>query len=84
MSNEIDLNPDDGTFTVALRLLGNEVFAVSVSADPFNNRWVTMSVLIVFLTVIGLSIFGQPLANFYNTLTNAPQQIEVKVNRDEG
>jgi hypothetical protein len=68
----VTTSPDtDGNFEVRLRLLGNEVFAVSISADPLDKKWVSWALIISFVTVIGLAMFGEPIANFYSDLVNA-------------
>lgn len=63
----------DGTLEVRVRILGNELFALSVTADPLNKRWLSWALIMSFVTVLGLSIFGQPLANTYNSLVKASQ-----------
>jgi hypothetical protein len=63
---------DDGTFEIRLRLLGNEIFAISISANPLDKKWVSWALLISFVTVISLSIFGEPLANFYHSMVGGP------------
>ena len=64
---------DDGNFEIRLRLLGNEVFAISIAADPLNKKWVGWGMVIALVTVVGLSFLGEPLASFYNTLIGSEQ-----------
>jgi len=66
----VNATDGDGSFEIRLRLLGNEVFAISVSADPLDKKWVSWALIISFVTVFGLSIFGEPLAEFYQSLTD--------------
>lgn len=71
MSDNVDLNPNDGTFEISVRLMGNEVFAISISTDPLNKRWVSGSLLITIIIVVMLSLFGQPLASLSQTWFNS-------------
>lgn len=72
-------NPDDdGNFEIRLRLLGNEVFALSISADPLDQKWVSWALIIAFVTVVGLALFGEPLADFYSSLVDASQTEQVE------
>lgn len=68
MVDDVD---NDGTFEIRLRLLGNEVFAISISADPLNKKWMSWALLISFVTILGLSVFGEPISSFYSDITNA-------------
>ena len=63
----------DGSFELRLRLLGNEVFAISISADPLEKKWVSWALIISFVTVLTLAMFGEPIANFYSNLVDASQ-----------
>ena len=64
---------NDGNLEVRVRVLGNELFAISVTADPLNKRWLSWALIMSFVTVLGLSMFGEPLANTYNSLVKASQ-----------
>jgi hypothetical protein len=71
--NALDDGSTDGSLEVRVRVLGNELFAISVTADPLNKRWLSWALIMAFVTVIGLSMFGEPLANTYNSLVKASQ-----------
>lgn len=66
-------DPVEGSFEVRLRLLGNEIFAISISAAPLEKKWVSWALIISFITVLFLGLFGQPIASFYNSLITASQ-----------
>lgn len=61
---------EDGqkVYEVRLRLLGNEVFAVSLSASDTSNRLLALGLVTVFciLTIIGA--YGTSLIEFYRSL----------------
>jgi len=78
MSEYVDPNPNDGQFEIALRLMGNEVFAISISADPLNKRWVAGALLITIVTVVMLVMFSEPLGNITQTWFNTEQVEQVQ------
>lgn len=63
-------NMEDGqkVYEVRLRLLGNEVFAVSLSASDTSNRLLALGLVTVFciLTIIGA--YGTNLVELYRSL----------------
>jgi hypothetical protein len=61
----------DGSFEIRLRLLGNEVFAVSIAADPLDKKWVSGALIIAIVTVVGFTFLGEPLANAYSAVFDA-------------
>lgn len=73
-----DPNPNDGTFEIKLRLLGNEVFAISITADPLNKRWVSGALLITIVTVAMISLFHEPLSDLSQSIFESEQQQEIE------
>jgi hypothetical protein len=55
---------DSGKFELALRLLSNEVFAISISANPFNKRWIIYSLLTMGFLLFAVSTFGDSIVSF--------------------
>ena len=61
--------PDPATYEFKLRILGNEVFAVSLSTSNSSNRWTILSVGTILATLLLLVTYGTDLAASYRTLS---------------
>lgn len=73
-----DDNPNDGEFTFSIRLLGNEVFAASITADPLRSRWVSAAALVTLLFILFIAFFGEPLGDAVNSWREPTQAIETE------
>lgn len=62
---------DSGKFEIALRLLGNEIFALSISANPFNKRWIIYSLITMGFLLFAVSAFGDSIVSFSTGMYDA-------------
>lgn len=62
---------DSGKFEIALRLLSNEIFALSISANPFNKRWIVYSLITMGFLLFAVSAFGDSIVSFSTGMYNA-------------
>ena len=62
---------DSGKFEIALRLLGNEIFALSISANPFNKRWIIYSLITMGFLLFAVSAFGDSIVSFSTGMYSA-------------
>lgn len=61
---------DSGKFEIAIRLLSNEIFALSISANPFNKRWIVYSLITMGFLLFAISAFGESIVNFSTGMYN--------------
>ena len=66
MDDKTPHNPNhvDSTFEIAIRVLDNEIFAISIASDSVNKKWIVYSTIIAALTLFAISTFGDDVANF--------------------
>jgi hypothetical protein len=64
--DDTNTEEDNGRFEIAIRLLSNEIFAISISANPFNKRWVIYSIVIMGFLLLAISTFGESIITFSN------------------
>lgn len=48
-------------FELALRLIGNEVIAVRLSASTIKNKWLLVGFFSFFFFLSGVAIFGEDI-----------------------
>ena len=58
------------TYEFRLRVLGNEVFAVSLSTSNSSNRWTILSITTILITLVLLGTYGGTLVESYKTLSH--------------
>jgi hypothetical protein len=56
------------SYEVKLRILGNEVFAISLSSSSDSNRWVAIGLVTVFSVLTVLGAYGDQLVTLYHNL----------------
>lgn len=61
---------DSGKFEIAIRLLSNEIFALAISANPFNKRWIVYSLITMGFLLFAISAFGESIVNFSTGMYN--------------
>lgn len=61
----------DSTFEIAIRILGNELFALSLTSDSLNKKWLSYSVVIMFLFLVTIAVFGDAIAEFTGDIYGA-------------
>jgi hypothetical protein len=62
---------DSGKFEIAIRLLSNEIFALSISANPFNKRWIVYSLITMGFLLFAVSAFGDSIVSFSTGMYSA-------------
>lgn len=64
------MNDEDNKkfYEIRLRILGNEIFAVSLSSSSDSNRWVLIGLVTMFSLLTVLGAYGEKLVNFYQSL----------------
>lgn len=55
-------------YEIKLRILGNEVFAVSLSSSSDSNRWILIGLVTMFSLLTVLGAYGEKIVNFYQNL----------------
>jgi hypothetical protein len=63
-SEKIKTDDDSGKFEIGLRLLGNEIIALSVSANPFTKRWTIYSLVTIGFLFVSIAAFGDAIVSF--------------------
>lgn len=71
MDDNHNPNHVDSTFEIALRILGNEIFAISIQSDSINKKWIVYSVIITALTLFAISTVGDDIARFTRNIYSA-------------
>lgn len=61
----------DSNFEIAIRVLGNEIFALSLTSDSMNKKWLSYAIVIMFLFLLTISLFGDTIAGFTGDLYDA-------------
>lgn len=61
---------EDQTYEMKIRILGNEVLAVSLSSTSTSNRWIAIALVSVFSLLVVLGAYGEKFVNLYHTLTS--------------
>ena len=56
------------TYELKLRILGNEVFAVGVSASSEDNKWIAIGIVSVFSILTVLGAYGEKIISLYHHL----------------
>lgn len=57
---------ESGSFTVSLRVLGNEFIGFSIAADSFSTKWVVLGTLMIVAGAATASIFGPDLVALFH------------------
>tara|TARA_B110000858_G_C17373617_1_gene280615 strand:+ start:144 stop:362 length:219 start_codon:yes stop_codon:yes gene_type:complete len=52
------VNTDHNEFELMLRLLGNEIIAIKLSASNFNGKLIMWSIVLMIFTFVLMDIFG--------------------------
>ena len=60
---------EDNQFNLSLRLLGNEVIGVTLSANNVKNKWLFTGLLSTAVLVFIASEYGPALADFFGKIT---------------
>ena len=56
---------ETGTFTISLRVLGNELVGFSVAADSFSTKWVVLGTFVTIALSGAATFFGPSLVNLF-------------------
>lgn len=59
---------DDQSYELKIRILGNEVFAVALSTTSTSDRWIIVTMVTVFSTLVLLGAYGDKFASYYHSL----------------
>lgn len=57
---------ETGSFTVSLRVLGNEFIGFSIAADSFSTKWVILGTLMTVAAAATASAFGPDLVALFS------------------
>lgn len=60
---------EDQSYEFKIRLLGNEVFALSLSSTSTSNRWILIALVSIFTTLTILGAYGEKFLSLYQSLT---------------
>lgn len=61
---------DPKLYEVRIRLLGNEIFAISLASSNDSNRWIALGLITVFSVLTILGAYGDKLVQLYKWLIN--------------
>lgn len=63
------ISMDQQTYEFRIRILGNEVFGVTVSTTSVSNKWIAIALVSMFsfMTIIGA--YGEKFVDLYRSLT---------------
>ena len=61
---------EDQNYELKIRILGNEIFAVSLSSTSTSNRWIAIALISVFSLLTVLGAYGEKIINLYRYLLN--------------
>ena len=56
---------ETGSFSVSLRILGNEMIGFSVRADTFSTKWVVLGTIMTVAGAATASVFGPDLVALF-------------------
>ena len=59
---------EDQSYEMKLRVLGNEVFAISLSSSSASNKWIVLALVSIFALLTVLGAYGEKFLNLYNSL----------------
>lgn len=59
---------DDQSYEIKIRILGNEVFAVSLSSTSTSNKWIAIALISMFSFLTVLGAYGDKLVSLYHSL----------------
>ena len=57
-------------YEIKIRILGNEVLAISLLSSDGSNRWVVISLASIFMLTVLLGTYGDNLLRLFKTVTN--------------
>ena len=60
------MSEETGTFSVTLRVLGNELIGFSVAADSFSTKWVLIGTLVVVAVAATTAAFGPDIVAIFS------------------
>jgi hypothetical protein len=64
----IEETKDTKTFGINIRILGNEIFAINISAGNDANNWITIGLITTFGFLSLVGAYGAKIVELYKTL----------------
>ena len=68
---DTDPADDDRRFEMAIRLMGNEVIAISLFSSTRSAKWIWMSIGAMLVILIGFIVYGADLGAIYRSFLPA-------------
>lgn len=59
----MEVNNDDSTFEMSIRVLGNEFLGFKISVDDFKTKWLVLTVMATAGIGAVVATFGEPIKN---------------------
>lgn len=59
---------EDQSYEFKIRVLGNEIFAVSLSSTSTSNRWTLIALVSIFATLTILGAYGEKFVSLYQSI----------------
>lgn len=63
-----DIDNSIKSYEVKIRILGNEIFCITLSTTNDSNRWIAISLITVFSLLTVLGAYGEKLIQLYHYL----------------
>lgn len=60
---------DDQSYELKIRILGNEVLALSLSTTSTSSRWVVVALASMFSLLVVLGAYGEKFVRLFQQLT---------------
>ena len=61
---------ENKSYEIKIRLLGNEVFAIGLTATDTSNRILAFGLITVFCTLTIIGAYGEKLVGVFKSLTS--------------
>ena len=59
---------EDQSYELKIRILGNEVIAVSLSTTSTSDRWIIVTFVTIFSMLVILGAYGDKFAQYYQSV----------------
>ncbi len=62
--------PQESVYNINVRLLGNEVFGISMSTTSTSNRLTLIAIVSIFSILTVLGAYGEKIVSLYHSLVS--------------
>jgi hypothetical protein len=56
------------TYSFTLKLLSHEIFSIQLASSDTSNKWVALSIITMFSTVVVIGAYGEKFIRLYQML----------------